>query len=392
MEKQELKIENLQSGMMLKNYKELCEVLGVKPKTGNTKIAQLKEFERHFSYTKQGHKIIINEVFNMAKDKIENRGTKGKYTNDIQDLIISILAQSDSEEIALSTNVLLKKCNMVNQNFSLGRKNVPKLSELTNISEAEIYDYYDTTQTNLKGALETALNRLRRRAVAMWKKDIYVAKVEADEEGYNMLGEIKLNVGDSFKDKVSVKVKQVHRQATKEEKAIILDTEKHVMQQMKCKDLQEVFLKGKWNEFKKIALHIIKHEFNLNILYYYDCYVLNYSNKVIKAEMKDIKDKINVTSKNLNDKVKKAIVESAETKHNNAVNKIEEFEYRLSTKEPNSKDKLRATKNYIANVKIFRDTVIDTNAKDLQEELKQKVNKVNKADNNEETNNSEMPF
>ena len=37
-----MKVENLIVGQVYK-YKEICELIGIEPKTGNTKIKQLKE-------------------------------------------------------------------------------------------------------------------------------------------------------------------------------------------------------------------------------------------------------------------------------------------------------------------------------------------------------------
>ena len=58
-----MKIENLEIGMELKNWKALCETIEVEPKTsGNAKKSQEKEFKEYFDWTKQGQRIIITEI------------------------------------------------------------------------------------------------------------------------------------------------------------------------------------------------------------------------------------------------------------------------------------------------------------------------------------------
>ena len=53
--------------MTLKNYKELCKVLSVDLKTGRAKQNQLKWFESHFSYKKEGHKFTITDIIKKKK-------------------------------------------------------------------------------------------------------------------------------------------------------------------------------------------------------------------------------------------------------------------------------------------------------------------------------------
>ena len=74
---------NIEQGEVFKNYKELCERLGEPVKDGNSKKAQLKEWEQRFSYQKQGYKIIITEVFSEPKEKVSRR--RGGANNFKQD-------------------------------------------------------------------------------------------------------------------------------------------------------------------------------------------------------------------------------------------------------------------------------------------------------------------
>ena len=70
-----MRIENLHEGQIVKNYKELCEILNVEArKSGsNSHKAQHKEFNRYFEFEKQGHKYIIKNIHDKPKDKIDNR-------------------------------------------------------------------------------------------------------------------------------------------------------------------------------------------------------------------------------------------------------------------------------------------------------------------------------
>ena len=48
----------INQNQIFKNYKELCAYLGEEPKKANSKVAQLKEWERYFLFRKEGQKII----------------------------------------------------------------------------------------------------------------------------------------------------------------------------------------------------------------------------------------------------------------------------------------------------------------------------------------------
>ena len=54
-----MKLENLEVGMKIKNYKKLCELLEEPEKNGgSSKRAQLKTWERYVSFERQGNAFI----------------------------------------------------------------------------------------------------------------------------------------------------------------------------------------------------------------------------------------------------------------------------------------------------------------------------------------------
>ena len=76
-----MKFENLHEGQVFKNYKELCKLLEIKCAGGNQKKVQLKELDRYCSYHKDGHKYIIDKIYNERKDKVDCRFWKKYYPN-----------------------------------------------------------------------------------------------------------------------------------------------------------------------------------------------------------------------------------------------------------------------------------------------------------------------
>lgn len=70
-----MKIDNLYEGQVFKNYRILCEELEMPIRTSNAKKAQLKELGRFCSMIKEGHEIIIEDVFDVPLPKIDGRGS-----------------------------------------------------------------------------------------------------------------------------------------------------------------------------------------------------------------------------------------------------------------------------------------------------------------------------
>jgi hypothetical protein len=66
-----MNIENLQEGMMVKNYKELCRLLNQKVKSGEGKRFQLKKWKFYFEFEKQENstKYIITKIHTKEYSK-----------------------------------------------------------------------------------------------------------------------------------------------------------------------------------------------------------------------------------------------------------------------------------------------------------------------------------
>ena len=68
-----MEIKNLKEGQVIKNYKELCNILNEKIKGGSSKRCQLIDWKRYFDWHKDKNKFIIDKIYDTPKDKINNR-------------------------------------------------------------------------------------------------------------------------------------------------------------------------------------------------------------------------------------------------------------------------------------------------------------------------------
>lgn len=67
-----MNIDKLEVGMTVKNYKAMCELLEENIQAGNSKVSQMKEWSRYFSFSKNGNSFIIEEIYKEPLKKINN--------------------------------------------------------------------------------------------------------------------------------------------------------------------------------------------------------------------------------------------------------------------------------------------------------------------------------
>ena len=199
-----MNINNLYKGQIIKNYKELCSLIDEKTKTSDSKLSQLKELKRFVNYHNEGHKFIIDEIYELPKAK-EDKRTNGLYIDDLKAMIMNLSANTDNYKLLMSSGRLFKATNMTNDNYIEGRKHIDKLSELTEVSTDICYEFYNYTQSSLKSKIESALNSLQKELLIKYERVYIVVTKEV------MLDDLK-----PF-------IKRVHRRATEEELAYILN-------------------------------------------------------------------------------------------------------------------------------------------------------------------------
>ena len=349
-----MNINNLKENKTLKSYKHLCEVLEVSVKTGNSKKSQIKEMERYFKSHKDGNKIIVDEIYRIAKPKEDDRVKSGSvYGEDVQKLILDLLSQDENEgHLFLSCNQILFKLQMVNSNYSTGRNNIPRLSEIIKVDEKIIKDVYDFTHNKLKLVLESSLNVLTKQSWIEWhkKKTVCINKVIIDT---NALGQPRL---DSNNNICSMVVNE-YREATLEEVQYIIEQEGLLLDEYGCRDKRDLIIKCKMDDFRLEINKRLKSD--CNIEFYYESYEI-ISNKSALVERLGRIEKAN-TYNSLNKKVMESSKKSIERKHINAVEKING---NPSIHELDSCH-IRANKEYVNSSNLIVEKIINRKARKI---------------------------
>lgn len=403
-----INMSNIHVGQVFKNYKTLCQALGEPIKAGDSKKAQIKEWERYFLFKRDGHKYIITEIFETPKEKQDKRllgnSNVAEYMDYIETLLLNLFAekaQQGQRDLLISKGKLLKLIKAINSNYLFFRDKTKKLSEYINIPEIEIKDFYESSDSTLTSNIETALKRLRQKSLIYWTNAIGICYVDTDIET-NELGKIKIyrykknyyheyaNKEDQYIYEAAIPNKPIkkYRKATNEEIEMIINTEIEVAEKY------GIEIENDENDKKKKTQKANKHKYEIhkrrlhkdyyrevneilfkkaNILYYYNAYEIVLNRKHINKINKQLKEKLEHMEKELyekllNDSIKDRIIENATKRHEKALAIDEDlFDWGYFTEHKEELLKARRKPEYIENTKTLTDTLIDKDKKRIND-------------------------
>lgn len=375
-----VKVENIKVGDVIKNYKFMCNILNEDKKEGASRKYQIERWGRFFSYRKDGHKYIIEKIYDSPIEKSETRGGANNtvnYIENIEKLVLNLLAQEDANgQVFLSRNRMFQMLSMVNDNYSKGKYKTMRLSNYTNINKDEILDFYEASDNMLKRNLEKALNNLSNRSLITWKNSLTVgilhADVEKDANG-NLLV-TRINREDEYGDietefELSTPTKSIeHRKATVEEEKKILSYQREVLRELDLESPHEAIKKGKGSYFyKTVSDRLFEDE--LRIYLYYKSYEVIFNIEDVTSELEEYDEleeleklilDLNVKAaieKDLNNSIIDRYSGNVRNRYNNAIKKKDNG----SQKELHM---LRSSEKYIENSEKLCSILINTKIKD----------------------------
>jgi hypothetical protein len=309
-------------------------------------------------------------VYRSPQGKLSRYG----YINDLEELIIDLLVQDNNNgEVFLPKSKLFRLLNLNNDNYNHSKYHIPKLSIFTEISEDEIYEFYDLSKDSFVRSAENALNKLKKKSLVLWNpvmtvcivdphvpKNTSGTKVEREYYKDNEYGE-KL-----YRYKIDYRINQKHREATKEERLAVLEAERKVMDDLNCFDKQYIVRCGLWDEFKEKVKNIIFESHN--IVFYYESYRITFSKNYTQKAWSDIHQfKISDFKKraklsNVNNNVRYSLNRAALKRHDLAM--------AISTKESSKiKYTYRKSDKYILNNSKLIETLINSDASIIKKDL-----------------------
>jgi hypothetical protein len=372
-----MKLDNLQIGQIIKNYKELCTLLNWKVSSNNSKKAQLKELERYVKYHKEGNKYIIDEIFQEPNEKQDNRkNNKGKSAEYIDDLELRLLGEfltkGKGNNLTIGKSVLLRDTGLVNSNYSYCKKRQEKLATYLDIDKETIYDYYNSVDSMVINNLERALKNLSNEKILDLDTTTIICKNKLITLEYKH--ETYIDEFDEEIERITpvANTDIVYEEVTQEEHDIILKAEGDILKQMKFKKVTDLFATGKIKEYYDRCYFEIRKvlpDFNFyfkayKITYNYDMIVHKLNEYGYDDWLKDIETKCNYI---INEGVQDKIITNAK---NRKLRKDKEYENVIGGTKPNEKHACRLNDKYIEKYNNISHNVIDLNAKNIKKDVK----------------------
>lgn len=371
-----IKLDNIKVGDVFKNYPELCKALGVKVKAGNTKKYQLIDWSRYFNYEKEGHKFIITEIHNEVSDKKDGR-KKGNnilpFIDEMELLLIDLLLKSDNKELTISNSKLHILLCLINPSYLTYIKNKEHLSSLIDMDINFIIDFYDVTNSTFRSAINTVTKRLENKRLIIHERVTMVCFVDAPIKktitGHNKISDMYTytNESDTYTYK-GIEPEEVFREATKDERELIIRVENHIMKNKYGYDnIQDLFLTGKATSFYSDVSRILFKELNIKKAYKAHRYTFNVNN--LEKEKIKLLDKYQIDDlqRQINTKVMIRLDETNNKRYMNALNEL------LESDTNKVRVNVRADINYVDNLNFLSSSLIDKDNADSIENDKKVV-------------------
>lgn len=178
----EIDTSTLVTGMIIKNYKELCRILNEEAKTGKAKQLQLKTWKRYFDWEKDGQKFIIVDIYDipLPKEDLRRKGNNSIYKNYIELILLQYLSKQEGYRKTFTKRNWLELLGMINNKY--GKEPKMKLKQLDHcINDQEITLFYIRSNKKLERVLHDALSNLQREKLIIVEYETVI--VSADERG-----------------------------------------------------------------------------------------------------------------------------------------------------------------------------------------------------------------
>ncbi|WP_346889184.1 hypothetical protein [Clostridium sp. UBA1056] len=218
----------------------------------------------------------VVEVLDNKIEKVDNRGgSKPLLREELTIQLLNALYEADSNVVTASFVTVAEMLNMINEDWKVGRNNIPEASKYLEIEESIMYDFFSRTKDGFKYHIEASLDYLKKKALITWDKDSYkICKWETSII-CNKLGEPVIENG-----KIKYKIVKVICDASEGEIEFLLDVRNRVLD---SRTYNQYFAEFGRNKFYDECNKIIRKE--SNILYYIPLYTIRLTRAGIKREI-----------------------------------------------------------------------------------------------------------
>ena len=169
-----------------KNWKELCEEVGWKTTGGTYKKAREKDLDTLCSYHKDGNKIVIDEIYEVPKEKIDERKNNGGHSTkstkeDDKRANNKNTGHSTSKyemvdtliynQLSYGYRIFTKKQLIKNAGLYISKDTI---NNACDVNEYSINDFLDVYNSTISKLIDTSLNRLSKNGIIEYSKVIVI--------------------------------------------------------------------------------------------------------------------------------------------------------------------------------------------------------------------------
>lgn len=222
---EEVDTSKIQEGQIVKNYRQMCDLLGEERTTGNAKKAQMANWERFFSITKiKGtQKMRIDEIYIEPLERVDGRAKGGRsiYVQSVEVVLLNYLSHQKGYAATFTKNKLYTRLGMTNSRYAIATNKELK-DENPTLTDFDINRFKSRASSRLNSILMSALGNLEKRFLI----DVVEQVILVDKDGrYSLADELMVRNLTSIKFTVK--------------------------QEMGFETEQQIYLSGKMKEFYK---------------------------------------------------------------------------------------------------------------------------------------------
>lgn len=164
-----MNFDNIQVDMKIPNYKALCRLLDEPIKGGDSKKAQIKAWNRFFSFEREGNAFIIKEVYSIP---LPTEDKRAKYLCDIEPILFSFLADCGGDY-----ETTVRQWGIDIDLFDADIFDEDKQSDFIENYGTNPYILYRTvndTASLFRQVLYSALSALQKKGLLVYETNLYV--------------------------------------------------------------------------------------------------------------------------------------------------------------------------------------------------------------------------
>ena len=275
-------IKNLEVGQVIKNYKELCAILGLKCQTGKAKITQLEKLKEFVDYHKEGNKFVIDAIKSNEIVFVDKRtmGNTPKTSIEIGDIILhKLLTEYKGGTISLTSTEILYRMMLITDDYKMLIRNMELYQMKTGIDYRYLHSFKVKIGNQLNRRIDSALKRLQNSGYILYDKKTHLKFRDNNKEFVVVLE--KEEDKKNFIDARLKAFKKLNEIRKKENKANITD-------------MSIVFMYREFKRFRKLVCEELNKCYDAECINFWDGYIITTTKLALQTLVDDTRYNKNI--------------------------------------------------------------------------------------------------